>query len=113
MELVSTFILMVRGTVETGSLTNNMDSVRKFGLMALHMKVSLNKVKKQVKVPSSGLTTHPTQERPRMTSFKVKDCILTPMAENTMDNFSKTKCTDTESLRGLMDVDSMVCMKDP
>ena len=113
MELVSTFILMVQGTAETGSLTNNMDSDKKFGLMALHMKVSFNKAKRLVKVPLSGQTTHPTQERPKMISFKAKECILTPMAENTMDNFSKTKCTDTESLPGRMGVDLMVCMRDP
>lgn len=58
----STSIPMELTTTENGKMTNSMVMVRKLGLMVPNMKDRISKVKNTAKVPSSGLTVHPTSE---------------------------------------------------
>jgi hypothetical protein len=97
------FILMGQGMKVIGSSINNMDLVKKTGLIIPHMKDILNVEKRTEAAPSNGPTTLNLMEIAFKTLFKAKEYTSGPTVGNTTETGKIIKCKVKVLLHGQMD----------
>ena len=102
----STTTLTEPSTKVIGSKTSNMEMERKFGLMALVIKASTKKGKNMAKANLIGLMVQPIVVISLITIFMALEFIPGAMVVNSQVFGATIKCTELDSLLGLM-VDAM------
>ena len=95
-------------TMETGSMTSSMASVRKFGLMEAAMKVIMLLVKSTDMESSTGPTAPPTKVTLAKTRYADKVTTNGPTGTSIGAPLKRGKCMVMDSTRSPMDADMSV-----